>query len=330
MLSYAWENTLKQDGESSLNSETFKNIYNLLTSILVQAVKRLIKSGFAREYIDYSEEMPVVRGKINLDNSIKEQTLTRKQLICDYDDFSENILLNRIIKSTMVKLLSCSELDKNYKGQCKVLLRNFAGVEEINIGSINWGRMTFTRNNQNYRLIINVCQLINTGLITTEEKGSYKFATFIKDRAMAKLYEKFVLKFYKKELTGYKVYSSVIDWQLDELPEDNLLPIMRTDIELERLNHKVIIDTKYYPNALTKSNLGETKTLISANLYQIFAYVKNSKFNGQVSGMLLYPTVDYELDQRYKMGGNQIYVNTVNLSLPFYEIKSRLLQIVNF
>lgn len=330
MLSYAWENTLKQDSELQLDSEIFDNIYNLLTSILIQGVKSLIKSGFTRGYIDFTEEMPAVRGRINLDNTIKGQTLTRKQLVCDYDDFSENILLNRIIKSTMVKLLSCPELDKKYKGQCKVLLRSFTGVEEIDIGSVGWGRMAFTRNNYNYRLIINICQLIDTGLITTEEKGSYKFATFIKDRAMAKLYEKFVLNFYKRELSGYKVYSSIIDWQLDELPGDNLLPIMRTDIELEGFNGKVIIDTKYYSNALTKSNIGETKTLISANLYQIFAYVKNSKFNGKVSGMLLYPTVDYELNQKYKMAGNDIYINTVNLGLSFDEIKSRLLQIVKF
>lgn len=329
MLSYAWENTLKQDNESLLDSERFDNIYNLLTSILIQGVKRLIKSGFSRGYIDYSEEISVVRGKINLDYSIKEQSLTRKKLVCDYDDFSENILLNRIIKSTMVKLLLCPQLSRKYKVQCKVLLRNFVGVEDIDIGSVNWGRITFTKNNQNYRLIINICKLILTGLITTEEKGKYRFATFIKDRAMAKLYEKFVLNFYKRELKGYKVYSSVIDWQLDELPEDNLLPIMRTDIVVENPTNQLIIDTKYYPNALIKSNLGETKTLISANLYQIFAYIKNTQFKGEVNGMLLYPTVDYDLEKRYKMSGNHIYINTVNLAVEFDEIKNSLLEIVS-
>ena len=328
MLAYAWENTLKQDGESLLDYERFENMSNLLTSILIQGVNRLIKSGFARHYIGYTEEIPAVRGKIDLNNTIKSQSLTRKQLVCQYDVFFENILLNKIIKSTMLKLLLCPELDYKYKITCKVLLRNFVGVDEIDLSSVSWARLNFTRNNHNYRLIINICQLIYKGLIVTEEKGKYKFATFIKDKAMAKLYEKFVLNFYKKELLAYKVYSSIIDWQLDELSDDNLLPIMRTDIEIERDNHKIIIDTKYYPNALTKSNLGETKTLISANLYQIFAYVKNSKFNGQVSGMLLYPTVDYELKQRYKISGNDIYVNTVNLGLPFYEIKSRLLEII--
>ncbi|NLY71823.1 MAG: 5-methylcytosine-specific restriction system specificity protein McrC, partial [Clostridiales bacterium] len=106
MLTYAWENTLKQDRESLLGAEAFDNIYNLLTSVLIQGVNNVIKRGFARGYIDITDEMSVVRGKINLNSTIKEQTLTRKQLVCEYDDFSKDILLNRIIKTTMAKLLS--------------------------------------------------------------------------------------------------------------------------------------------------------------------------------------------------------------------------------
>ncbi len=49
---------------------------------------------------------------------------------------------------------------------------------------------------------------------------------------------------------------------------------MKVDIELKGEDKKLIIDTKYYVNALSKSNFGETKTLISNNLYQIFTYVK--------------------------------------------------------
>lgn len=113
-----------------------------------------------------------------------------------------------------------------------------------------------------------------------------------------------------------------------EIPKDNLLPIMKTDIEIEGNKSKLIIDTKYYSNTLTKSNFGETRTLISSNLYQIFAYVKNTDYEGKISGMLLYPTVDYELNQRYSMSGNIIYVKTVNLGDEFCKIKKNLLNII--
>lgn len=329
MLTYAWENTLKRDQEALMDSERFDNIYNLLASILIEGVNRLIKKGFIRGYMEYSEEIAVVKGKINLDRTIKSQSMIRKRLICDYDNFTQDILLNRIVKTTLLSLLSCSELDTKYVKKCKVLLRYFSEVDIVDISSIAFNRLRFNRNNQNYRLLINICELINTGLITQEDPGKYKFSTFIKDNAMAKLYEKFVLNFYKRELIGFKAYSPIINWQLDEFPEDNLLPIMRTDIVLENAENRFIIDTKYYPNALSKTNYGETKSLISNNLYQIYAYVKNSQFEGDVSGMLLYPTVDYELDQIYVMGGNNIYVNTVNLDVEFEEIKRRLIRIAN-
>lgn len=327
MLCYAWDNTLKQEGEELLDTEAFENIYNLLSDILIQEVNKLIKGGFVKGYVPYSEELPLVKGKINLSSTIKEQSLIRKRIVCDYDEFSEDIIINRILKSTMNNLLKCNDLSHIYKRQLKILLRNFANVDELNLTNISWGRINYNRNNRKYKLLMNVCELINTGLITNEEKGNIKFATYIKDKSMAKLYEKFVLNFYKHELKGCKVSSPLIYWKLDEIPSDNLLPVMKTDIELEGKDSKLIIDTKYYKNALYKSNFGETKSLISSNLYQIFTYVKNTEYHGDVGGMLLYPTVDYELDQVYKMSGNNIYVKTVNLGVEFEKIKNRLLDI---
>ncbi len=327
MLCYAWENILRQQDESHLDTEAFDNIYNLLSFILICEVSKIIKGGFVKGYIDCTESLSLIKGKMDLDNTLKKQALVKRQIICDYDDFSRNIIMNQIIKSTMGILLICPELNKKFKKQFKILLRNFVNIEKIDLSNICWNRLTYNRNNKKYRLIMNICELVNTGLIVQEEKGRSKFATFIKDRAMARLYEKFILNFYKCELKDIKTTLPWINWQLDEPPKDSLLPVMKTDIELEGMGRKLIIDTKYYTNALSKSNFSETKKLISGNLYQIFAYVKNVEYTGEISGMLLYPTVDYDLNQKYKMSGNNIYVKTINLGEDFDRIKNRLLDI---
>ncbi len=44
--------------------------------------------------------------------------------------------------------------------------------------------------------------------------------------------------------------------------------------------------------------------------------------------MLLYPTVDDNLEQKYVIQGNVYHVNTVNLAVPFEQIRERLLAIV--
>ncbi len=329
MLCYAWENTLKPEEEAPLDTEAFENIYNLLAFILIREVTKLIKSGIARGYVDCTESLPVVRGRVNLNSSLKKQSLIKKQIVCDFSEFSENIMLNQIIKTTMESLLKCEEVVKKYKIKLKRLLMNFLNIGSIDLKSVCWNRINYNRNNKKYRLAMNVCQLYATGLIVTEEKGKISFTTFIKDQAMARLYEKFIFNFFKYELKDIKTTSSIVKWKLDEIPRDNLLPHMETDIELERLGKKLIIDTKYYANALVKSNFSETKKLISSNLYQIFAYVKNTEYDGEVSGMLLYPTVNYDLNLEYKMSGNKIFIRTVNLGEDFEKIKSSLLNIAH-
>jgi len=125
MLCYAWENTLRREDESYLDTEAFDNIYNLLSFILICEVSKIIKSGFIKGYIDRAESLSLIRGKIDLDNTLKKQTLIKKQIVCVYDDFSRNIMMNQIIKFTMEILLICPELNKRYKEQFKILLRNF-------------------------------------------------------------------------------------------------------------------------------------------------------------------------------------------------------------
>ncbi len=74
-----------------------------------------------------------------------------------------------------------------------------------------------------------------------------------------------------------------------------------------------------------------TNSLHSANLYQIFTYVKNREDSltggsHEVSGMLLYARTREAVqpDQSYVMSGNRIEVRTLDLSRDFSEIAAQL------
>ena len=104
---------------------------------------------------------------------------------------------------------------------------------------------------------------------------------------------------------------------------------MRTDIVLqdEKKQKQLIIDAKYYTNALQLRNVGETKKLISGNLYQIYTYMNNSTFLGEKVGMLIYPVVDTELDFVYSIQGKKLFVKTLNLNTSWENIHGRLKEI---
>ncbi|NLM20736.1 MAG: 5-methylcytosine-specific restriction endonuclease system specificity protein McrC [Peptococcaceae bacterium] len=334
MLCYAWD-ILKQDETTLTGVAKFDHIYNLLARLLINGTKNVIKRGFHRKYQEMTEELSLVRGRIEVTSTLKQLPFLNNRLVCQFDEFTANGPFNRILKTTISALLKYPELDFGLRKELTDIRYYFVRIDEIRLDPWTFSQLKYNRNNRHYQLLMNICELIYTGLITTEDSNSLKFADFIRDGKMAALFEKFVLNFYKKHLplTKYKVHSPNIDWGLDtEYDHTGLeyLPQMRTDIVIDNNVERTqtIIDTKYYASALASGNYGEVRKLHAGNLYQIYAYVTNSPYNGAVSGMLLYPTTEHELNLDYKIKGRNIKVKTLDLSVEWEDISYRLLEII--
>jgi 5-methylcytosine-specific restriction enzyme subunit McrC len=325
MLSYAYQ-TLKEDKYKKISTEEFENTADLFSEILIIGVSHQIKQGLVKDYIDVIETTSSIRGKINISESIKEQSIIKRQLNCTYDEFSINCYLNQIIKSTMNLLLK-SDIPLKNKKKLKNILMYFREVDLIDVKNINW-KIRFDRNNQTYRMLIGICYLTINGLLQTKNKGEKKLMNFLDEQSMHRLYEKFILNYYIKEHPEIKAAASQISWQLDD-SNDFMLPKMQSDIYLEFENKILIIDAKYYSHT-TQSYWG-ANTVHSSNLYQIFTYVKNKQFEVQendieVSGMLLYARTNESIqpDNEYMMSGNKILVKTLDLNQEFNMIKKQL------
>lgn len=335
MLSYAFS-SLQLSDDAEVTKEEFENIHNLFAAILSGGISRQLKQGLYREYLNHTEALPVLRGKIDMPGTIQNRIARKQQLVCEYDELSENNLLNQILKTTVMFLIRQSEVSVKYKSELKKKMFFFSDVDQIDLTSIQWPAIRFQRSNQTYRVLISICQLIAEGMLLGTDDGDYKLASFIDDQRMSRLYEKFLLEYYAKEHPELKATASQIPWALDD-GIGTLLPIMQSDVMLEDKTEKniLIIDAKYYTHTL-QYQYG-SGTIYSNNLYQIFTYVKNKEKNIKaitdkynVSGMLLYARTDEELqpDNNYLMSGNKIAVRTLNLNLDFQKIASQLDSIV--
>lgn len=330
MLSYAFQ-VLNEQGYKQIKTEEFENTAELCAAILIKGVASQIKRGLGKEYILQTESLSTVRGKIDLSSSIKDQTIIKKQLVCSYDEFSVNSYMNRIIRTTM-ELLLRSNISKPRKKELRKLLVFFGEVKPLEINSIDW-RIQYNRNNQTYQMLITICYLIIKGLLQTTSEGTTKLMDFLDEQRMCRLYEKFILEYYKKEFPKLKVTASQIPWDLDD-EERDMLPVMQSDIMLSDKKTTLIIDAKYYSHTM-QVQYG-VHTLHSNNLYQVYTYVKNldKERTGNVSGMLLYARTDEVMlpHNSYKMGGNKISVDTLNLDCEFEEIRKQLngIAIVHF
>lgn len=329
MLSYAFR-TLSKQGYREMATEEFSNTADLMTEIFIAGISQQLKRGLGRAYIEQTEDIPVIRGRVNITESVKRQTMISRKLSCVYDEFSVNNNKNRIIKSTALLLLR-ADVAKQRKSRLRKLLVYFDKVELIDLRTVDWN-IHYDRNNQTYRMLISICYLVVKGLLQTQADGKTKIMDFLDDQQMYHLYEKFILEYYKKEYPYIKTNASQIKWQLDD-GMGYMLPNLLSDITLEYDNKVLIIDAKYYSHIM--QNRYEKETIRSANMFQIFTYVKNKEAElkdkpHEVAGMLLYAQTDNgtQPDCCYQMSGNMINVKTLNLNCDFEDIRRQLNGIV--
>lgn len=327
MLSYAFQ-TLNQENYDDMAVESFDEMYDLFAAILAKGIGIQLKQGLYREYINRQEELLVMRGKINMPRTIKNRLAHERVLTCDFDELSENNLFNQIIKTMVMLLLRNAKVKAEYKDDLKKKMLFFSNVDTLEPMSIRWSSIRFQRNNQTYRMLISICQLIIEGMLIATDAGDYRLASFIDEQRMCRLYEKFILEYYSRHYPELRVSASQIPWSVDDGIR-TMLPVMQSDIHLQKDNTVLIIDAKYYSH--TTQTQYAKHTLHSNNMYQIFTYVKNRDYEfgedeHNVSGMLLYAKTEEEIqpDNVYQMHGNKITVRTLDLNLPFSDIAEQL------
>ena len=326
MLAYAFQE-LRQNNYADIEGEKFDDIYDLFAEIIARGISFQLKQGLYREYVSKNESMQTVRGKIDINGTIANRMRKNQQIICDYDELSENNIYNQILITTATALISHSDVKKDKKAKLKQLMLFFHNVQLIDIHTIRWNALRFDRNNRNYRMLLYLCYFIISEWIMTTEDGKYKMRGFSDDH-MCRLFEKFVLEYYKRHHPKLKPCAAQIEWNIEkEQSTINILPIMQTDILLTMEERTLIIDTKYYTNSMQKQY--DKATIHSNNLYQIHTYVTeyDEDHKGNVDGMLLYAKTQEEIvpdGQIKRRNGNYIYFRTLDLNTDFETIKKRL------
>ena len=328
MLAYAFR-SLNEKNISKINAEQFENIYDLFIVMITQELSKQIKRGINKEYILVNEELSNLKGKLLINESLKRNSLIKNKMICEYDEYSVNSYLNRIIKTTCIYLIKSNKVsDKQKIIKLKKLLVFLDDVDTLDLNSIQWNNIKYNKNNASYRLLVNLCYLILDGLIITKEDGKLEFKNYIDEQKIHKLYEKFILEYYKYHHKELNASVPQIKWNIDSDNFIEFLPKMQTDIVLKFQNKTLIIDAKYYSNIFQNNPLYDKNSFHSHNLYQIYTYVKNEDKNktGNVEGLLLYAKSDKNdnIEAQYNMDGNIISVSNIDLSKDFNCVKEKL------
>lgn len=332
LFCYAW-NRFEEAQSISIGSEMSPDLPNLLGRVLLHGTRNLLRRGLDRNYRDCADEIATVRGRIELGPSLRLQARSIRRLVCEFDELSHDLLHNQIIKASLRRLARARTIEPALALDLEHTAQRMGGVSDIWLERSAFARVQLHRNNAYYDLIVKVAELAYDCLLPVAQGSGYAFHDVLRDeKKMALVFQDFVRNFYCAEQTDFSVLPLTIQWDGKQVATTGAgrLPNMVTDIFMRSPTRRLIIDTKYYANALQRGQFG-SESFQSGNLYQLFAYLKNAAANplfAGCEGMLLYPMNGTALRETYLIQGHLITVATIDLARPWPAIADDLLSLI--
>lgn len=332
LLCYAWRHVEERDLVGVDALDELDRVQDLLATVLVQGTFRLVRQGIDRGYRDVREDLAGIRGKVDVGGTVKRALRSRGRVACAFEELTLDMPHNRILRSTLSALLRVRNLDRDVRAGIRSAYEKLAGVTVVRVTRRMFDQVQLDGNRRYYRFLLSVCRLFHDLLLVDPRSGEHRFAG-VTDAVMWKVYEDFVIEFYRHEQDRYCVnrHGRTIGWAWEGTHEDgrSKVPEMKADAILEAEDRRIILDAKYYAEALG-GRFGEK--LRSDHLYQLLAYLRNREATeapgAMHEGILLYPTVGEAISAKVRLEGHRIQARSIDLSKDWKAIHHDMLQII--
>jgi len=324
--------------QCNISTEDDVELLDILARLLVTVVERRLRLNPTRGYQRHEAVIPRVRGRIDWLQTQSRMHLERGRVACRFEELSFDIPRNRLVRAALTSIAGRIG-DQGVANKCR---RFSDDLGKLGVGAFRPSKHQVAgdpvaSHQSEDRLMVSAATLALEILLPGEVSGETRASRLERDEViLRRIFEKSIAGFYRHELHGsggWKVQTqSYQGWQLE--PGSSravaLLPGMVPDIILEQGERRIVIDTKF-SKILTKG-LHAGEKFRSANIYQIYAYLRSQAGRGcrfdRAEGILLYPSLDDDVDETFDIQGHRIRFVTVNLASKSSEVLERLRFIV--
>lgn len=254
--------------QAGINTQNM-NLLDIFIQHFCQDLHSQILQGKLRNYVEQEGNLSVIRGRLVIPQHIRHNIVHKERLYCRFDEFSEDMLLNQILRFTLLLLLPWARLGITKK-QLNELLMHFDGVSDAPITLQSFNSLKRDRINQRFHPVLEQCRLFIATIKPDILAGSTPLFSLLFD--MNRLFEAWVAEKIKPwahqqgwhlRTQGPRKYLAMRD---GDSPQFQLRP----DIALVDDNGvpQLIADTKW-----KLLNEADRKLGVSSNdMYQLYAY----------------------------------------------------------
>ena len=292
--------TLKNFPFKSSNLASLKTqnlpLLEIFISMFLCELEALVKKGIKSDYMALEENINFLKGKLNINEQIKRNSIHKERFYVGYSEFLSDIKINRIIKTTLKFLYKKSNSNKNQQ-KIRELLFIFDEVLECEDYKNFFAKLVINRQVKHYEQTLLWCKIFLLGNSFTPHKGDDLGFALLFD--MNALFESYVGNFIKKSFPG-----TILQHSEKHLIEEPKSFKLRPDIFLKG---KFIADTKW-------KIVSSRDDISQADLYQLYAYGKKHECSNLY---LIYPKIEGIKQDFMKFG----YDDEMLLEILYFDLE---------
>ena len=241
-------------------------LIRLFGNKLVDAVRQ----GMPRRYVERTEDLYLLRGRLDVNRQFTKLAAERARLACRYDALTADIALNQIMKAAVVRLLRLTRATNNQR-IFRELAFVYSDIADMPISALRWDSVVLDRTNSRWRELLNLARLLLGERFQTASSGESEGFSLLFE--MNKLFEEYIARMLKRALinTDLRVISQGGRLHCLETADRRALFQTRPDILVKRGDNTVkIIDTKW---KRISAKIEDPKLGVAqGDVYQMMAY----------------------------------------------------------
>jgi 5-methylcytosine-specific restriction enzyme subunit McrC len=278
---------------SKAHIETQKDfpILEVFIKSYIQEAETVFNYGVKSDYVLKEENIPYLKGKLKINENIKFNFADKSKFYCEYSEYSPDIPVNRLVKSTLLKLMKLTSSYSSYYSINKVLSHLEEVCASVNIKDDLLKVQQPTRLLSKYKMLLLWSEIFLTNKSFTNFKGDNLNMAIL--FPMEKVFEDYIAHLFKRYSDGYRIKIQDKSYFLVDSHKGERKFSIRPDIVLDKVEQKKkIIDTKW--KLLDENSLRGNYNISSADMYQLYAYGKRYAYNDDTKEnpnlVLLYPS----------------------------------------
>ena len=283
-----------QFNESSIKAIRHFNMLEVFVRLFLNNLVLLTQRGLARHYQLVEDNLPCLRGRILFPQHIRENLVNRARFYVGYDEFTADRPANRLIHSTIHKLIGSVRQPSNQQllHQLRIC---FADIPVSTRPESDWERDRVDRSMPHYEAVMQWVGLFlfNHGLTTFAGKHVNQALLF----PMEEVFEDFVAFSFQRYQRRFFVRMQGPQKPLASIGGKKVF-YMEPDISLiERGNVlRFILDAKW--KRIKEEDSDQKHGISQADMYQLFAYGK--KYGCKFVALVYPKTKDFQNQLLYK------------------------------